>query len=1188
MPANSSLYIAWIQISGDGPSTSKKQTLTSKLAEQARSQKGSREILVKYQQHSHVFSEEVVQHFPESCIWDHTIELKPNTPSTILRKVYQLTQDEQKALLDSITEQQAKGYIHPSKSPYAAPFFFIKKKDGKLWPMQDYWWLNEWTIKNCYPLPLISELIVWVQNTKIFTKVDVRWGYNNICIKGDKYKVAFIINQGLFEPTVMFFRLMNSPATFQPMMNAIFTPEIAEGWLIIYMDDILITTRDDPKFHEECVHHVLEKLHLHDLYRKLEKYVFKQQWMEFLGVILENGTVQMDPAKLKGITDWLQPQHVTDVCTFLGFTGFYCYFIPNYSNIAQPLIQLTKKNAVFKWTEECKIAFEQLKTLMCSHPILWQPDYTKAFFLTTDTSAYSMGAILLQEGEINPCTQKPMLCPITYYSATFTPTQCNYDIYKQEFLGVYMLLMKYRPHLAATEIPVTILTDHANLLHWKSLQKVNQWVAWWFSDLQDFNLIFKHVPGKIHAAPDMLSWPPRVDKGEHNNEAVTLIWENLFVKTKIVTPSTIQNQVLVAQEMAWMEMEEWCNTQGVRKLPEGYVKDNRWLVPSDKQLRCDILSQYHDSPTAGHPGRDNTTTLVVQCYWWPRMNVWIDQYVKGCAICQQNKIWTTKNKTPLYHIPGDLTEWPFNTIAMDLITQLPLSNGHDTILTIVDQGCSRAAAFLPCNTAIMGEGIVNLYLQHIFPWFRVPTKMISDRDPHFTSHFAKALTTKLKIDCNISTAFHPQTNGLSEWKNQWVEQYLWMYTTAWQDDWDEWLPIASFVHNQWPNATMKLSPHKVLLGYTPAAAEAIMPETNNAVAKDRQVILKEHRTAAVQALNKMAQLAPPAQYNINEQVWLKAKHLTLPYQTVKLAPKCHSPFRIIKQISPVTYKLELPSAWTIHPVFHASLLTPYYETAEHGANYQHPPPEMIDDQEEYEVDQVINHQYYGCKKALKYLIHWKGYSATDNTWEPADQVFVDALVKAYHKKHPLEGKEAPTFATHLHVALAKSHWCPHSPLTNFGVTGPVTKQDCIGAQKISALTVPTASGTMKNTFTPTHHALTQPTKTAAKADTSEKNVLKKSIHTALVKFFSCLPHTLLCSPIVPIAGQRTVAWCSMPLNVLRLPGTMTPTSTHGWSAFTAGNASSSPKTFPTSTPASVALSKPFPILTPVTGHFPQP
>src|SRR5580692_6656916 len=323
---------------------------------------------------------------------------------------------------------------------------------------------------------------------------------------------------------------------------------------------------------------------------------------------------------------------------------------------------------------------------------------------------------------------------------------------------------------------------------------------------------------------------------------------------------------------------------------------------------------------------------------------------------------------------------------------------------------------------ITGEGIAKLYLQHVFPWFGVPSKMISDRDPCFTSNFSKALTTKLKIDCNISTAFHPQTDGLSERKNQWVEQYLRMYTTARQDNWDEWLPIASFVHNRWPNATTKLSPHEVLLGYAPVAAEAITPETNNAAAEDRQAVIKQHRKAAVQAITGVAQTIPPAQYNKGEQVWLEAKHLSLPYQMAKLAPKRHGPFTILKQISPVAYELDLPPAWTIHPVFHASLLTPYKETAEHGMNYQRPPLEMINDAEEYKVEQVISHRHHERQKKLQYLIRWKGYSAADDTWEPADQVFADALVKAYHRKHPLDEtiKRKAPFATRLRTALAKS------------------------------------------------------------------------------------------------------------------------------------------------------------------------
>ena len=132
---------------------------------------GDRKIPAKYQHHIQVFSEEASRWFPESCIWDHAIKLKPGAPSSIPRKVYQLTQDEQKAILKFVQEQQAKGYICPSKSPYAAPFFFIKKKDGKLHPVQDYQQLNEWMIHNCYPIPLISELIARIQGAKLFTKV---------------------------------------------------------------------------------------------------------------------------------------------------------------------------------------------------------------------------------------------------------------------------------------------------------------------------------------------------------------------------------------------------------------------------------------------------------------------------------------------------------------------------------------------------------------------------------------------------------------------------------------------------------------------------------------------------------------------------------------------------------------------------------------------------------------------------------------------------------------------------------------------------------------------------------------------------------------------------------------------------------------------------------------------------------
>ena len=200
------------------------QTKASQLVEQNQSQRAP-QLPDKYRQHAQVFSEQQAQHFPESRPWDHTIELKKDAPSTLPGKIYSLTQTEQKALQEFIKEHLQKGYIRPSKSPYTAPFFFIKKKDGKLCPVQDYCQINKWTIKNRYPLPLIPELINRVKGATLFSKFDVQWGYNNVWIKeGDEWKAVFITNQGLFKPRVMFFRLMNSPATFQTMISDVHGP----------------------------------------------------------------------------------------------------------------------------------------------------------------------------------------------------------------------------------------------------------------------------------------------------------------------------------------------------------------------------------------------------------------------------------------------------------------------------------------------------------------------------------------------------------------------------------------------------------------------------------------------------------------------------------------------------------------------------------------------------------------------------------------------------------------------------------------------------------------------------------------------------------------------------------------------------------------------------------------------------
>jgi len=253
-----------------------------------------------------IFSEEKAARFPEPRTWDHKIEMKDTfVPKSF--KTYNLTPEEQTELDKFLKDNLEKGYIRPSQSPMASPFFFVGKKDGKLRPCQDYRYLNEHTIKNAYPLPLISELLDKLKGARRFTKLDVRWGYNNVRIRdGDQWKAAFKTNKGLFEPTVMFFGMCNSPATFQSMMDAIFSDMIDGSIVIIYMDDIFIFAPDELTLTENTKR-VLTRLRENDLFLKPAKCEFNKTKVEYLGMVIEEGKISMDTGKLKGIRDWPTP-----------------------------------------------------------------------------------------------------------------------------------------------------------------------------------------------------------------------------------------------------------------------------------------------------------------------------------------------------------------------------------------------------------------------------------------------------------------------------------------------------------------------------------------------------------------------------------------------------------------------------------------------------------------------------------------------------------------------------------------------------------------------------------------------------------------------------------------------------------------------------------------------------------------
>jgi hypothetical protein len=385
--------------------------------------------------------------------------------------------------------------------------------------------------------------------------------------------------------------------------------------------------------------------------------------------------------------------------------------------------------------------------------------------------------------------------------------------------------------------------------------------------------------------------------------------------------------------------------------------------------------------------------------YWKGMNRWITNYIKGCTTCQQNKILTHHIKPASYPISTVPDAKPFQQVAMDLITGLPLQDRKDAILMIVDHGCSHAAIFLPCNITIMGDQVAQLYLNHVFRWYGLPQKIISDRNPRFTSHFWKSMMEQLHIRQNLSTANHPQTDGSLERANQWIEQTLQILTTSLPDMWPRWLALATVIHNNRRNGTTSLSLNQVLLGYD----VPIMPQegtiTNNELIENQAQQAETYQKITTELINKWASSTPTTSpvYWLGTEVWLDATHLKISGASPKLQPRQYGPFKISEVISPVAYRLALPGTWTIHNVFHASLLHPYMETCEHRTNYTRPPPDLIDGDKEYEVEKIIKHRRYGRGKVLQYLIKWKGYPESENTWEPTQQVRVPLLIKEYQQ-----------------------------------------------------------------------------------------------------------------------------------------------------------------------------------------------
>jgi RNase H-like domain found in reverse transcriptase/Reverse transcriptase (RNA-dependent DNA polymerase) len=390
--------------------------------------------------------------------------LVPDVPGMINCKTYPLTHAEIQATKEFIKENISLGYIEKTNSPWSSPWFFIKKKDGSLRLVQDYWEVNKWTVRDVYPIPRIKQILEALHGKELFMALDIWWGYNNIWIKEeDQWKAAFKMPEGLFKPRIMFFRLTNSPATFQRTMDRVFLKlhNKYPGMVFVYMDDILITTSMDCVLHCEIVHQVLELLEEESFFLKPSKCKFEQITINYLGIVVSKGTMRIDPTKQNGIVAW--PRWLTSmkqVRSTLGVLGYQRPFIPGFTHLARPITQLLKKEKKFEWMDECMEALDKLIKIVSSDPVLQRLNYEKPFTLEVDASQYATGAILYQEND------KGKLRPVGYHSHTLNPAERGYDVHDHELLVVMRGLQQWRHLLLSSPFQTTVVMDHANLQYY--------------------------------------------------------------------------------------------------------------------------------------------------------------------------------------------------------------------------------------------------------------------------------------------------------------------------------------------------------------------------------------------------------------------------------------------------------------------------------------------------------------------------------------------------------------------------------------------------------------------------------------------------------------------------------------------------------------------------------------------------
>jgi hypothetical protein len=701
-----------------------------------------------------VFPDDIYDVPPEREV-EFSIDVVPGT-RPISMAPYRMSAVELNELKKQLEELLAKRFIRPSVSPWGAPVLLVKKKDGSMRLCVDYRKQNQVTIKNKYLLPRIDDLMDQLVGACVFSKIDLRSGYHQIRVKPEDIpKTAFRTRYGHYEYAVMPFGVSNAPGVFMEYMNRIFHSYL-DQFVVVFIDDILVYSKSEAE-HAEHLKIVLQVLKDNKLFANLSKCEFWLREVSFLGHVISSGGIAVDPSKVDAVLQWDTPKSVTEIRSFLGLAGYYRRFIEGFSRLALPLTQLTRKGHAFVWNKICEESFQALKQRLTSAPVLILPSSNESFVVYCDASKMGLGGVLMQKGQV-----------VAYTSRQLKTHERNYPTHDLELAAVVFVLKVWRHYLYGSRFEV--FSDHKSFKYLFSQKELNMRQRRWLEFLKDYDFELNYHPGKANVVADALS-----RKSLHMStlmaKEIELIeqFRDFSLVCKVTTNSVklgmLQLTSGILEEIRAGQKVDLKLIDLLELIKQGKAIDfevdgngtmrfqGRVCVPDVPELEKRILEEGHRSNLSIHPGATKMYQDLKGMFWWPGMKKEVANFAYACLTCQKSKV---EHQKPIGLLqPLSIPEWKWDSIAMDFVTGLPrTSAGHDSIWVIVDR-LTKSAHFIPIKITFPLPKLAEIYIVVIVKLHGVPSSIVSDRDPRFTSDFWSEMQAALGTKLKLSSAYHP-------------------------------------------------------------------------------------------------------------------------------------------------------------------------------------------------------------------------------------------------------------------------------------------------------------------------------------------------------------------------------------------------------------------------------------------------